>query len=351
MEAIFGEQTQQGELWMADFTDAQLVRRTIDGDGEAYGELVRRYQGHVYALAYSLVGDWDDAQDVAQETFIRAYLNLDQLAQPDRFAAWLRRVSFGVTMNWLKSFRPRLFQRLEGQADLEALEIADFEPGPPEVLERRELAEAVHRAIASLPEKYRMPLTMFHLDGLSYQKVADFLDIPLGTAKSLIHRARRKLKSALVGCASTEVDPMVQEVFNEHRLPDAFRSEVVDEITDKWWGSLAKEQQANAAVRKAEAERLDAMRATLDAVPMWARRLVKASPDWGFEICSHRWLDGLDQILEIFGNEKFQGPLLGRCGDVPGRVLAQAEDYATVVDGQVAWRQTARPGRPRQANR
>ncbi|NIR03228.1 MAG: hypothetical protein GTN78_24015, partial [Gemmatimonadales bacterium] len=105
-------------------------------------------------------------------------LNLDQLTQPDRFAAWLRRVTFGVTMNWLKSFRPRLFQRLDGQADLEALEIPDFEPGPPEVLERRELAEAVHRAVASLPEKYRMPLAMFHLDGLSYQKIADFLDIP-----------------------------------------------------------------------------------------------------------------------------------------------------------------------------
>jgi len=90
------------------------------------------------------------------------------------------------------------------------------------------------------------------------------------------------------------------------------------------------------------------MKAVLDAVPVWARRLSKALPDWGFEICSHRWLDGLDQVLEVFGSGKFQGPLLGRCGDVPGRVVAQAEGCATAVDRWLEGKQRSRTGLDRQ---
>lgn len=83
--------------------DAELVQRARSGDKNAYGELVTRYHGHVYGLAYSLVGDWANAQDITQEAFIRAYLSLDKLREPAKFAPWLRRVTFGVAMNWLKS--------------------------------------------------------------------------------------------------------------------------------------------------------------------------------------------------------------------------------------------------------
>jgi len=222
---------------MTNATDAELVALTRGGDRDAYGELVARYQGHVYALAYSLVDNWAEAQDIAQETFIRAYVNLEGLREPNRFPAWLRRVAFSVAMKWLKSYRPGLFRQLDGRVDLDTLDIPDFRPGPPEVVERRELAQAVQRAIAELPAKYRVPLTMFHLNGLSYQKVADFLDIPLGTAKSLIHRARAKLKVALAGYASQEVAPMVQEVFNEHRLPDEFAQKVLENVPTLGWGT------------------------------------------------------------------------------------------------------------------
>jgi RNA polymerase sigma-70 factor (ECF subfamily) len=216
---------------VGDRTDAELVTITRGGDSESYGLLVARYQGHVYGLAYSLAANWADAQDIAQETFIRAYINLHQLRDPARFAPWLRRVTFGVAMNWLRAFRPELFRHLQGEVDLEKLEIPDFSPGPPEVVERKELAEAVRRAISSLPPKYRLPLTMFHLDGLSYQKVADFLDIPLGTVQSLIHRARAKLKVLLAPYMPEEAIPMVQEVFNEHKLHPGFAGKVLDGIS------------------------------------------------------------------------------------------------------------------------
>jgi RNA polymerase sigma-70 factor (ECF subfamily) len=221
---------------MPDPRDSELVCRARAGDRAAYGELVTRYQGHVYGLAYSLAGDWASAQDIAQEAFIRAYTNLDQLREPERFAAWLRRVAFSVAINWLQAFRPKAFEQLDGPLELEELEIPDFRAGPPEAAERRELADAVLRAVASLPPKYRVPLTMFHLDGLSYQKVADFLDIPLGTARSLVHRARERLKAALAAHTTEEIGPMVQEVFDEHKLPPEFAQKVLDNVPALGWG-------------------------------------------------------------------------------------------------------------------
>ena len=211
----------------SELADGELVGQTLAGEEEAYRELVGRYQGHVYGLAYSLVGDWTEAQDIAQEAFIRAYSNLDQLRDRERFAAWLRRVTFGVAMNWLKAFRPGLFRQLDGKVDLQQLEIPDFQPAPPEAAQKRELADAVLGAVASLPPKYRVPLTMFHLDGLSYQKVADFLDIPLGTVKSIIHRAKEKLRAALPAAIAEEITPVVQETFNEYKLPDGFAGKVI----------------------------------------------------------------------------------------------------------------------------
>ena len=221
---------------MSGMNDAMLVARTRGGDRAAYGELVARYQGHVYGMAYSMVGNWADAQDIAQETFIRAYCNLDQLREPHRFPAWLRRVAFGVTVNWLKAFRPRLYEELGSPEDLERLEVPDFAPGPAEVTEKRELAAAVLKAVAALPPKYRVPLTMFHLDGLSYENVAGFLDIPIGTAKSLISRARQKLKPALSAYAGEELHAMVKEVFEEHKLPAEFARKVLEAVPTLGWG-------------------------------------------------------------------------------------------------------------------
>jgi len=217
---------------MAETQDADLVQGARSGDRNAYGDLVTRYQGHVYGLAYSLVGNWANARDIAQETFIRAYMNLDQLREPAKFAAWLRRVTFSVAMNWLKAFRPALFQQLDGKVDLDHLEIPDFQPGPAELAEKRDLADAVLRAVAELPPKYRVALTMFHLDGLSYQKVADFLDIPLGTVKSIIHRAREKLRALLPAQVVAEL-AAVQEVFEEHKLPKEFAMKVLEGLQYK----------------------------------------------------------------------------------------------------------------------
>jgi RNA polymerase sigma-70 factor (ECF subfamily) len=209
-------------------TDAELVQRVREGDRDAYGHLVRRYQGAVQGLAFSLAGSWADAEDIAQDTFVRAYLNLHQLREPERFGAWLRRITAGVALNWLRAFRPRLFQRMRGQVDIDHLKIPDASPSPAEIAERRDNAARVLRAVASLPSGYRVPLTLFHLSGLSYKQVADFLDVPLGTAKSLIFRAQEKLRAAMSGAPEQEVAPMVQHAFDEHRLGPDFATRVIE---------------------------------------------------------------------------------------------------------------------------
>ncbi len=227
---------------MSEVTDGQLVERVRErGDREAYSQLVRRYQGHAYGLAYSLLEDWSEAQDMAQEAFIRAYVNLHQLQKPDRFAAWLRRIVFGTCMDWLRTFRPNLYKAMGDRppGDVDQLDNlpAKQSPPPPQYLLGGELSELIVAAIDQLPPKYRIPLTMFHLDGLSYQKVADFLDVPLGTAKSLLHRAREKLKPALASYAQEDLTAMVTDVFREHKLDGEFARRVIDGVPTLKWGT------------------------------------------------------------------------------------------------------------------
>jgi RNA polymerase sigma factor (sigma-70 family) len=187
-------------------SDAQLVARARERDASAYEELVRRHQGATRALAYALVGDWAEAEDLSQEAFLRAFRNLDLLADVEKFAPWLRRVTFGVCIDWVRTFRPQLY-RLESAADETAtLAAPSGEPSPLERVEQLELTERVMRALAELPPRYRTPLAMYHIDGLSHEKVARALDVPVGTVRSLVARARRKLAGALEMYASNRPD-------------------------------------------------------------------------------------------------------------------------------------------------
>lgn len=178
-------------------SDLELVLRARTGDAAAFEALVRRHQVATRALGYSLVGDWIEAEDLSQEAFLRAFRNLDLLADSAKFAPWLRRVTFGVCIDWVRAFRPHLFRTVTLADEEAALSAPSSEPSPLELLERGELADRVLKALADLPPLYRAPLTMYHIDGLSHAKVARALDVPEGTVRSLVARARRKLASAL----------------------------------------------------------------------------------------------------------------------------------------------------------
>ena len=250
-------------------TDAELVEMVRQrGDTSAYGELIRRYQGHAYGLAYSILGDWAEAQDMAQEGFIRAYINLHTLDNPARFPAWLQRIVFSACISWLRAFRPELYRSMGEPDDADSLDtIPDSKTATPfEKVLDNEMSEVVMAAINDLPQKYRIPLTMFHLDGLSYRKVADFLEIPINTVRSLISRARKKLKPALQSYAQ-EVFPMVREVLSEHKLTEDFAQRTQAEAV-RLKGDM--ETQNSFALVMQEAARLLGREASYDDVFAWS---------------------------------------------------------------------------------
>jgi RNA polymerase sigma factor (sigma-70 family) len=174
----------------------------------------------VYALALSLVRA-SDADDVVQDAFLRAFRNLDLLADPARFGVWLRRITFGVAIDHVRADKARQ-PGLGASPDLEE-EIEAEDPGlsPLEQLERREVVDRVLAALDRLPARYRVPLTLYHIDGLTHAKVARTLDVPEATVRSLVARARQKLARLLANA------PEVRDMTEASPLPRS--GDVLDE--------------------------------------------------------------------------------------------------------------------------
>ncbi|MGH9163055.1 MAG: RNA polymerase sigma factor [Vicinamibacteraceae bacterium] len=195
----------------ASTTDGELVQAARSGAEDARDELVRRYQRQAILLAATLVNDPAEGEDLAREAFVRAFRNLDLLADPSRFGAWLRRIVFGVSIDWLRSFRPDLYRGWD--AIEEPLEAHD-PPSPLDQLLRGEMTTRVAAALTSLPPRYRVPLRLFHIDGLSHSKIAGAHGVPVGTVRSLVARARRKLVPLLADYApdtTCDVDDLFKE--------------------------------------------------------------------------------------------------------------------------------------------
>jgi RNA polymerase sigma-70 factor (ECF subfamily) len=167
------------------------VQRCLAGDTDAYALLVERYGGRVYNVALRITREPEAARDCAQEAFIRAYRALHQYDPAYPFGPWILRIATNVSLN--------LVQRGRREITMEELpeDPAPAEAGPELTSLRREELDEVLAALAELPPNYRAALTLRHLQELSYQEVADALDLPLGTVKTHLHRARAALKARL----------------------------------------------------------------------------------------------------------------------------------------------------------
>ena len=204
-------------------SDEATIKRCIEGDANAFGLLVGRYQNAVYGLCFHMVGNFADAQDLTQETFVRAYLELAKIRDPSRFAGWLYRITVNVCKLWIRDRK--------GAHDLPLDAIAQIGEGfaesgsPMEHAEAEELRLSITEAIASLSEKNRLAVTLYYIDGLSYEEIGDFLGVSQSAVKSRLHRARKELKEELIS--------MVEEKFDEHKLPEDFPEKVVQEVVVK----------------------------------------------------------------------------------------------------------------------
>ncbi len=176
--------------------EEKLIARVLAGDTEAFAPLVEENQTRVYHLALRLLGNEADAADAAQDAMIRAYTSLASFRGESRFSVWLYRLTNNVCLDVLrKRKREAAVSLLTEDEDGESaeLEIPDETWSPERLAEKAADAEAVRRAIAALPEELRRILTLREIGGLSYEELADALDLELGTVRSRLNRARKKL--------------------------------------------------------------------------------------------------------------------------------------------------------------
>lgn len=188
-------------------SDAMLVQRTLAGEQRAFDLLVLRYQRRVERLIGRMVRDVDLVQDIAQETFVRAYRALAQFRGDAQFYTWLYRIAVNTAKKQLLELKrdPLVFQsQLQSADDDEtssserelSVQVADAET-PEAVLASKEIAQAVNAVLESLPEELRMAITLREIDGMSYEEISQALDCPIGTVRSRIFRAREAISSRI----------------------------------------------------------------------------------------------------------------------------------------------------------
>ena len=197
--------------------EAEIVRRVLECDADAFGAIVDEYQKNVYNLALRMTGNPEDAQDMSQEAFIKAFNSLASFRGDSKLSVWLYRIVSNVCLDFLRSRKRRQTVSLnmdDGEGGSSELEIPDLSAMPEEELNRRLTREAVRKGLLSLPEDQREILLLREIEGLSYDEIAQALELEAGTVKSRIFRARKRLCAQLVSGGN---------------IPDGFTSEKAKE--------------------------------------------------------------------------------------------------------------------------
>lgn len=183
--------------------DLVLIERSQRGDRTAFDDLVRRHERRAYQYAYRLTSNPEEAADVVADAFIRVYNALANFKGNSAFSTWLYRIITNCFLDLRKKDKSRLTASLDqavvGQGDQEMeRQIEDSGPGPDLISERNQRERAVEDAVQALPEYQRAMIVMYHAEGLSYEEIAEALDLPIGTVKSRLNRARLQLRELLV---------------------------------------------------------------------------------------------------------------------------------------------------------
>ncbi len=183
--------------------DREAVRRCLDGDAEAFGVLVERYQDRIFNACVRIVGDRETAGEMAQEAFLRGFERLRTFREGSRFSTWL----FAIAINQCRSeLRRRKTKKHRPPLSLDAAradregtgyEPPSREPAPGVAIERREMRRRLERELAALPENYRVPVVLRDVEEMSYEEIAEVIEAPVGTVRSRIHRGRLILRERL----------------------------------------------------------------------------------------------------------------------------------------------------------
>ena len=191
-------------------TDEELVARANAGDTESFNQLVTRWERPIYALAYRTLGREEDARDVVQEAFLRAYRGLRGFKGEAKFSSWLYRITLNLCRDWIR--RERRAPVVQVPEGVDPVDLADDRVSPQESVEelvaRREMSQAVSRAMADLPDEQRQAILLKEYHGLTFQEIADLMGCPLSTVKTRLYQGlsvlRRDLAAENAGQAKRE---------------------------------------------------------------------------------------------------------------------------------------------------
>ena len=194
-------------------TDEELVARSRGGDLDSFNQLVVRWERPIYALAYRVIGREEEARDVAQETFLRAFRALGGFKGQAKFSSWLYRITLNLCRDWMR--RERRTPVSQAPEGVDIIEMAG-EGTPSESIEdlvgRHELGRAVGKAMALLPEEQRTAISLKEYHGLTFQEIADLLDCPLSTVKTRLYQGLSVLRKHLSDAGADEQPPPVDVV-------------------------------------------------------------------------------------------------------------------------------------------
>jgi RNA polymerase sigma-70 factor (ECF subfamily) len=187
---------------LAPKTDQEIVVLARAGEEAAYRELIRRYERPLFSLLFRMVRDRELAEDLAQETFVKALNAIESYRPEFKFSSWIFKIANNAAIDHL---RRRELDTLEGSPQAEtpeaieatALQIGGRQESPLAEVEARELGGQIEAAIAQLRPEYRSCILLRHVEGRAYEEIAEILNLPLGTVKTYIHRARNELRQAL----------------------------------------------------------------------------------------------------------------------------------------------------------
>ena len=183
-------------------SDHALIEATKSGDEAAFAEIMDRYRNPITNYLYRFLNDYEEAVDLAQETFVRVYFAIDRYHTQFAFSTYIYRIATNLAISEIRRRKRRRLLSLTGLFQSEADEAVEFQPPDlkplaDKVMVDEERDQTIARAIAALPEKYRVPIILRDIEGRSYDEVADIMGLGLGTTKSRISRARALLKEKL----------------------------------------------------------------------------------------------------------------------------------------------------------
>lgn len=185
-------------------SDHQLIEKVRGGDEAAFGEIMARYKNPITNFLYRFLNDYEDAVDLAQETFVRVYFALDRYHTNYAFSTYIYRIASNLAISEIRKRKRRSILSLTGLFQSDEGDMTEFQPPDTRPLADSDLVEdeksrVIAKAIATLPPKYRIPIILRDVEGRSYEDVAELMQLGLGTTKSRISRGRGLLKEKLAG--------------------------------------------------------------------------------------------------------------------------------------------------------